>query len=102
MLGTESGDRTDHRSLFSHVLNQNIGSRGGLPRSIGRALLPVHANELLGDLANRQLEGFAIVMPMLDREIREGDHQRELVGGREIALGEQTLELRQERQLRFG
>lgn len=69
------------------------------PCDVWTCLLPVVANESVGDILGRDFEQRAGVGTVLDRQVREREQQRKLVGRREGALIKQALQLYQESDL---
>lgn len=65
-------------------------------------LPPVVAGEAFGDRPGRQFQGVAGVVAALEGEVGKGEEEGVLVGGDEVALGEDALELREEVELRLG
>jgi hypothetical protein len=64
--------------------------------------MPVELDEALCNLTRGERELLSIVASDLNRQVSKRDEQSVLVGRGEIALGKESLQLREEHQLRIG
>lgn len=93
MSSSVLGDRLDDGSLQADVLHQHPLA------SVGGGLLPVQLHELQADALEGKIKFAIVVVSHLHCQVGQGDEQGKLVGGREVALRKQALQLAQEFKL---
>src|SRR5688572_24524762 len=87
---------------LASLLAQNLRGVRLVLRDIGNSLAPVEFDELLGNAPGLNRHFSAAVIAVFHREVRQGQEKRVLVSRDELTLGQQTLEIRQERELFVG